>query len=92
MFGFNVCFVAAGVFCQEEVQAENVDQAVIFARDQARKMDGVWGKASNVVVRMRFTYNGKDRAGQVVEHGDGWVKLDEGQAHPKTYTLAKAVA
>ena len=92
MFGFNVCFVAAGVFCQEEVQAENVDQAVIFARDQARKLAGVFGKATNVVVRMRFTYNDKVRSGQVVEYGDTWVKLDEGQEHPKTFSLAKAVA
>lgn len=94
MIKFLVSFNVNGIECLESVQAENVDQAVIFARDQARRLDGVFGKASNVVVKAEFTYNDKTRAGLVVDHGCGkngdFLKLDEGQAHPKTYSLAKA--
>jgi hypothetical protein len=92
MVKFLVSFNVNGVECLESVQAENVEQAVIFARDQARRLDGVFGKASDVVVKADFEYAGKHRSGLVVDHGCGkngdFLKLDEGQAHPKTFTLA----
>jgi len=92
MVKFLVSFNVNGFECLESVQAENVEQAVIFARDQARRLDGVFGKASDVVVRCRFQYAGKQRSGLVVDHGCGkngdFLKLDEGQSHPKTFTLA----